>query len=275
MIRPRDKSVNYKAPPVVEVAMSIQFDPPNGFSLPHLGLYWDAQRNMYPTVRTAAPIPAAPDDFGTESQWGPVAMRLAFSNEPQYRLQMTSKDDEWVCQAQLDRLVVNWRKKGPDYPKFDATFPRFQAAWTGLQRFLERQHLAAATPKLWEITYINRFPKGELWQSPKDWPILLPGLWGGAFASASDLTLSTLGGQWVWEHGPERARLYVEPSPARSADTPPVDSLILSLTARGPINVKMWGEDAIESGLNLGHDLIVLTFDAITSKHAKEHWQHV
>src|SRR5690606_90804 len=35
-------SISYDAPPLVEVAMSVQFDPPKGLNLAHLGAFWMA-----------------------------------------------------------------------------------------------------------------------------------------------------------------------------------------------------------------------------------------
>ena len=54
---------------------------------------------------------------------------------------------------------------------------------------------------------------------------------------------------------------------------------MLNLTARGPIKLKedsgaiITGEVAIENGMNLGHDLIVLTFDRCVSSRTKEYWK--
>ena len=191
---------------------------------------------------------------------------------------MTSEDEQWMVQAQLDRLVVNWRKKQDAYPRFDATLRRFRSAWDALHEFLNGTGIEAPIPRLWEVTYVNRIPKGDLWESPADWPRVFPGLWSSSFASAPGLSLRGLRGQWVWDSEPERARLYVEPTPARSSESPPKELLIVTLTARGPLQVDAEspenGRDVvIENGMNLGHDMIVLTFDAIASDLAKEHWK--
>jgi uncharacterized protein (TIGR04255 family) len=264
---------------VVEVAMSVQFEPPSTFNLAHLGAFWATQKDTFPKVRTTSPIISAAEDFGAERQWLPPSLKLAFSDEPQYRLQMTSDDDQWMCQIQSDRLVVNWRKRVADYPRFDATFVRFKAAWQALHRFFAEEKISAPSATLWELTYVNRIPKGELWQSPSDWPAVFPGLWGGVFVATDELTLRGLRGQWVWDSAPEQARLYVEPSPSRSNENPPTELLMVNMTARGSIKLddsgaeKIPHEQAIENGMNLGHDLIVLTFDKISSNRAKEHWK--
>lgn len=278
MGRPRSRSVNYGSPPVVEVAMSVQFEPPPTLNVAHLGAFWTTQRELFPNVRATPPIMATIEDFGAERQWLPPSLRLAFSDEPQCRLQMTSNDGQWMCQIQSDRLVVNWRKKVQEYPRFDETFIRFRSAWQSLERFFDEEKIPPPSARLWELTYVNRIPQGDLWRSPGDWPSIFPGLWGGEFASTQGLALCGLRGQWVWDFAPQKARLYVEPSPARSVDDPPSDLLMLNLTARGPIELNdddarnTGGGKGIEDGMNLGHDLIVFTFDAIASNRAKEYW---
>lgn len=279
MGRVRSRAVNYGEPPVVEVAMSVQFDPPTALTVAHLGSFWALQKGTFPNVKAIQPIVSTNEDFGAEGQWVPPSLRLAFSDESQCRLQMTSADGQWMCQIQPDRLVVNWRKKVADYPRFDATLVRFQTAWQALQRFLADEDIAPPQTRLWEVAYVNRIPKGELWQLPGDWPSIFPGFWGGAFAAADGLNLRGLRGQWVWDYASEPARLYVEPSPVRSAENPPAELLMLNLTARGPIRLKdasggiIASEVAIENGLNLGHDLIVFTFDKCASSRAKEYWK--
>lgn len=279
MGRGRNVSITYDAPPVVEVAISVQFEPPPGLNLAHLGIFWERQKAEFPKMVLCPPIPATPDDFVKEGQWLPPSLRLAFINEPLGRLQMTSSDDQWMCQIQVDRLVVNWRKRLGEYPRFGATFERFLLAWTAMKGFLASEGIGTSSPRLWEVAYVNRIPKGELWKAPEDWPTVFPGLWGQPFKSSHGLTLRGLQGQWVWDSAPDQAKLHVVPSPARSSEDPPVELLMLNLTSRGVItpNPRLREEtnhdQAIEDGLNLGHDLIVSTFDSIASRQAQEHWR--
>ena len=275
----RRRSINYGAPPVVEVAVSVEFEPPQGFNVGHLGAFWASQKDNFANVVATLPINPSLDDFGTDGQWLPPAIRLAFGNEPPCRLQMTSGDDQWMRQIQPDRLVVNWRKKAADYPRFDAAFEQFLDAWRALQQFFAGERMTAPAPRLWEVAYVNRIPKGALWESPSDWPTVFPGLWGGTSLAAEGLTLRGLQGQWVWDFLAENARLYVEPGHARSSEDSGLELLMLTLTARGPIrssgDTRPTGdfEQPIQTGMELGHDLIVFTFDAIASARAKEHWQ--
>lgn len=272
----KEPPITYDAPPLVEVAVSVQFDPPKRLNQAHLGAFWFTQKSEFPNVRAVQPIPTVTEVFAEQGQWLPPSLQLALTNEPESRLQMTSSDDQWMCQIQRNRLVVNWRKRTADYPRFSATQDAFIKTWERWQDFLGTFALNSAKPTLWELAYVNRIAKTNLWKSPSDWPAVFPGLWGGKFAGADDAQLSAFHGQWVWESSSPNARLYVEPKPAKSADETEESILLLTLTARGPISQcdgePDGGTSSIESGMQCGHHLIVTTFDKITSSAAKSEW---
>lgn len=273
-------SLTYSSPPLVEVAMSVQFDPPKGMNLGHLGAFWVTQKELLPSVRVANPIAAAREDFGEQTQWRPPPLQFALSSKPDCRLQMTSADDQWVGQVQRDRLVVNWRKRTGEYPSFTATWIRFQQTWQSWEDFLSEFEFASLRPWLWELTYVNRITSGTLWKSPNDWPRLFPGLWGSDFAAGSGIGLRGFQGQWIGASADPVARLYLDVKLGQSSDELQQDTLILTLTARGPIVApenRAAGHDSseansIEHGMNWGHDLIVSTFDRISSELAKNTW---
>lgn len=273
-------SVTYDAPPLVEVAISIQFDPPKGLNQAHLGAFWVTQKDLLPNVRAVQPIATTNENFGSQGQWLPPSLQLALTNEPDCRLQMTSPDDQWMCQLQRNRLVINWRKRSDDYPRFRSTWARFRDALEAWQSFLVELDMAPLRSRLWELTYVNRIPKKDLWNKSSDWPSVFPGLWGGGFAAVEGAELRGFHGQWVWELADPPARLYVEPKPARSAEEPHQDILLLSLTARGPVSLPASESKvaldsavkAIETGIGSGHNWIVSTFDKIASDGAKKIW---
>lgn len=282
MVSRQPSTISYEAPPLVEVAMSVQFDAPKGLNVAHLGAYWEIQKDQLPRIRAAQPIATTNEIFNSQGQWLPPSLQLALTNQPDCRLQMTSADDQWMCQIQLNRLVINWRKRGSEYPRYSATWNRFAAAWKSWLSFLSEHKLAPPIARLWELTYVNQIPQGKLWSGPRDWPGMLPGLWGGAFVDIEQAKLCGFHGQWVWESSHPQARLYVEPKPGRTVDEPSREVLVLSLTARGPVppsedssNPDVRQDAQIETGMQVGHDLIVTTFDKISSKKARAHWRRL
>ena len=228
------RPVNYLDPPVVEVAVLVQFEPPERFNIAHLGAFWQTQKGRFQKVVAAPPIAGfAEDEIGADGRWLPSSLRFAISNEPQCRLQMTGDDEQWMRQVQPDRLVVNWRKKSGGYPRFDAVLDEFLLTWREFDTFLRSENLAEAVPRLWEVVYVNRIPKGPLWQTPSDWPAIFPGLWGRPFGAASGLTLRGTHGRWMWDDEHDSARLDVDAAPAMSDTADEV--FILGLTGRGRI----------------------------------------
>lgn len=277
--QPQLSSITYDAPPLVEVAMSIQFDPPRGLNQAHLGAFWVTQKETFPHVRAVQPIATTTENFGSPCQWLPPSLQFALTDEPDCRLQMTSSDDQWMCQVQRDRLVINWRMRREEYPRFSSTWDRFRAVLDDWQAFLVELKMAT-NAQLWELTYVNRIPKGGLWERPCDWPNVFPGLWGGSFATIEGAKLRGFQGQWVWESDDPPVRLYVEPKPGRTVEEPHQDVLLLSITARGRIvppgaNGKSASStvvEGIQSGIGSGHNLIVTIFDSIASEVAKKAW---
>lgn len=277
---------NYRRPPLVEVALAVQFAPPKSVGVGHLGAFWAAVKDQFPLAKSTQPISTPADDFAAEAQWVPPSLRFALVDEPDARLQMFSEDDQWVWQVQSDRLVVNWRKRADEYPRYGATLTRLREAWHAWCEFLSSEGIGVPEPHLWEVTYVNHVPSGEtaLWNETSDWPSVFPGLWSPEFSAAPGLTLKGLRGQWVWDHADPRARLYVEAKPSVRKELP---VMILTLTARGPVSQgdgkrqsmtkQEWTPEqslaVIERGLDLGHRMIVCSFDALGSSSAKTFWE--
>ena len=273
---------SYGRPPVVEVAISARFSTDSTINPGHLGAFWSTVKDRFPTVASTQPIASRKDEAA--ARWTPPSIQFALTNRPDCRLQMTQADDDaWMWQVQSDRLVVNWRRR-PDseYPRYSRTLEEFRQAWQSWTGFLDEIGIEGPVPLSWEITYVNEIPAGpnELWTSPSEWPTILPGLFGGPFQAEAGLALAGLHGEWVWDYAEPQARLVVNPAPATRNDQ---HLLMLTLTARGPVDQADPAEDSItssseslsayEKGLNLGHRLIVNTFDTLGSENAKQHWE--
>jgi len=275
-------SITYSRAPLVEVAISVQFDKPKRLTQAHLGAYWATQRDQFPVVHSTNGLPAISEEFAGGRSGIPPSLRLALAEEPDTRVQMTSEDLAWMQQVQANRIVVNWRRRDDQadgYPRFTRTLERFLECWHAWNSFLRGVGLATATAAVWEVVYVNRIPSGELWQTAADWPRVFPGLWAGPFRGVEGAKLAGLQGQWVWEKQDPPARLYVESKPGRGPAPGFRDLLFMTVTARGrlalPAKEVAGHTDSnagIERGLRWGHDLIVGAFDGLASEEAKRVW---
>ena len=259
-------SVTYGNPPLVEVAVSLQFEPPVGLNGAHLGAFWYTRRRDFPSVRTAPPIPPAHESFGAPWQLLSPSIRIAL-NESEHRVQMTSSDEQWMAQVQENRVVVNWRKGDSGYPRYEATRDRLLAVWQHWREFVIAELKTDCRAQLWEITYVNRIAEGRLWRELADWPDVFPGLWGKDFRLGANTNLVAVHGSWVLDYPKQdaEARLYVEPKLGQSADGQRL--LLLNLTARGRVR-----SDDVAQSLEPGHELIVTTFDGLASAAAQQEW---
>jgi uncharacterized protein (TIGR04255 family) len=172
-----------------------------------------------------------------------------------------------MLQVQDTRFILNWRKQAGPYPSFDVLSSEIVEPFSAFRRFVDDAGLAPLELNQWEVTYVNRIHKGELWESPKDWPRIIPSL---AFppAGRSDIAGETFSSDWRYRIGDDRGRLYVALRHAKAAPTAE-EFMQLTLTARGPISPDTSAAD----GFKLGRDAIVRTFTTMTSKFAQEYWR--
>jgi len=238
-----------------------------------LAMLWhDHFRNEYPNLKEADPIEPQVEHFGA----GPPPrgqMMFRFGRPPAARLQMVSEDGHWMVQVQNGRLVFNWRKLSThDYPRWSKTLPRFHETYDKLKEFTAERKLGTIEPDQWEVTYANHFVRGEDWQTPHDWPVLVPGVLGHP-TPAEGLRLESAAGTVHMEIEPRRGRLHVELEHAmhRSGDAnESQEILVLQLTARGPVGA---GDDeSLLEGLRLGRLAIVDSFARFTGEAAHGRW---
>lgn len=263
----------FDAPPVIETAISVQFARLAGFSTAMVGWFWKTYLSKIPggeswtkateTVRIEDQF----EGFGSTELWHQLAFRMS-PVEPQ-RTQISKVGDERLIQIQDSRFILNWRKQSGEYPSFDALVKEFRLIFPTFARFAADAEMGALEPNQWELIYINHIPKGDLWQTPKDWKNVLPFL---SFppTGIADISAQTLSSDWRFGLSENRGSLYVG---LRHAKVPPStdDLMQLTLTARGPIDIsKGW---TLDDGLLIGHESIVRSFAAMTSGEAHKLWQ--
>ena len=267
----------FESPPVVETALSVQFARLPGFTTAHSGWYWQSYLSKMSNVRgkwSEAKIVEAPrledvfERFGANDSWGRMGFSLGPGGESQ-RIQIIAPDDERMVQVQDSRFVLNWRKRTGEYPRFSTLTPEFWAAFNTFSDFATVAKIGAIEANQWEMTYVNHIPKGDMWESPADWSKILPGVAFPATAGEHPIG-ETLSADWRFSISKQSGRLYVGLRHARIAPNND-EILMVTLTARGPIDDAS-GVTA-KHGFDLGHDIIVRSFTAMTSPEAHKRWK--
>lgn len=263
---------SFRKPPVVETALSVQFQALRSMSNAHLGLFWNRVRSMYPKLQDADPVEPQIERFGSAipRQLFPQ-LRIAASH-PAARLRMSSDDGHLMLQLQNGRLVFNWRRLDGEnnYPRWTQVLPRFEEALEKLNAFVEHEGLGLLKPTQWEVTYVNHLLRGREWNDPSDWHAVLPGVIGAA-ASVSAGRFESGGCHAHFVLPNNAGRLFIEVSHAFAGAQEDADELlVVQLTARGGLDESR----DVSAGLALGRESIVRSFAEITGPRVRaEVWE--
>jgi uncharacterized protein (TIGR04255 family) len=162
--RPADLP-DFRAPPVTEVVLGVQFNALDRFLSPHLGLVWDRFRSQFPLVEEHPPLAPVFETFGPYPQFMPTMGIQIGAGAPMARVFFINPDRTQLLQIQRDRFLHNWRKigEGDTYPRFERMLASFR---TGLQAFVEvitEAGLGTVVPNQCEVSYINQIsvPEGS------------------------------------------------------------------------------------------------------------------
>jgi uncharacterized protein (TIGR04255 family) len=258
-------------PPVSEVAISVEFDPLEGWSSPHAGLYWGSIRTDYPHTEVQPPLPSQIEKFGEEFAQTPM-LRVETVNPEIMRFWFLADPPTRLVQVQRDHFIINWRKVRGDerYPRYEAEMrPRFEREWTQFQDFVKEQRIGSINVQQCEITYVNDIPRGEGWDSASDSLSLFSPWWG----SGSDSFLpvpetEVVGGSFRIPD--DRGRLhFVTQHVRRQIDQREV--IQLRLTARGRPDSS--DDSSVLRWMDLGREWIVRGFTDLTTPRAHALWK--
>lgn len=272
--RPADLP-EYDRPPVIEVALAIQFNEMERFRSVHCGWLWDLFRPKYPNLSEQPPLDPMFETFGASTQRaGPPRMEIRrIAGPPIPRLWFADEEGVELIQFQPDRFVHNWRKNLTDrpYPRYEAVKSRFLREFRQVSKFMKEHEIGVIEPNQCEVTYVNHiFSEGgenitrrlnhvlKLWRGSTS----LRGI--GEPEGASIVTRAILNSP----RGEPVGRLHIRAEPSVSRDNRPM--IVLTLVARGrPERPTL---KAAEQFLDLGREAIVRGFTAITTKEMHERW---
>lgn len=258
---------SFSRPPVVEIAIAVQFRPLKGLRNVHLAEFWSTIAADYPETRDQEPLAQRQESFDAPSPRGPV-----LQIPPAHlggRIQAVSADQHAMVQLQNGWFIYNWRRlaaKANDYPRWSTNSAEFTRRCREFSLFLEDRGFGRPNLVQWEVTYVNHLMKGSDWASPKDWPDLLPGLVGARTPTTGSVEAVSTDVRLVLPD--RRGRIYIELRHALLTADNSTELLTLVLTARGTVSA----EHSAESGLELGHDAIVTLFAEVTGATAHDRW---
>jgi uncharacterized protein (TIGR04255 family) len=258
---------DFEHPPVVEVALSAQFEP-LVLETKHIAILWEQCRKEFPDWQDQAPIAPAFELFGD----GSLSAHAFLRNVPLRRAMFRNALGTQLKQYQADRFVRNWTKASaaPDYPRYESVREAFAEDLRGLTEFVENHSLGNFAPNQCEVTYVNLIPLAD---SAGDLAAIVSP-WSGKYSDSFllDPESSEISAHFVM-------RLPNEPQPlGRLHIAGAVVTILqsgkqaiqLTLTARGqPIGA---GVDGVITFLNLGRQYIVKGFASFTTPEMHETW---
>lgn len=258
---------NYRSPPVVEMILGVQFDR-LALQNAHLGAFWRTlDREDWPKAADAPPIPTTFERF-EPVQWARM-IHLQLTQDPSCRAQFTNTAGSRMIQVQNSRLHYNWLgQAGGAYPRFEKMLSEFEGLNVSFATFLAEESLGAGTPNQWEITYVNHIPRGTVWNTPADWGFFR--LLSGMITIPNVVVGESFGGEWHFLIPEKRGRLHVQWQHELSSKE--AEKIVLTLTARGPIDGADQGWKSVVQGIGLGRETIVRFFRDSMSQNANAFW---
>lgn len=262
-------------PPVVEVALSVQFEALANLRTPQIGLLWQEFRDRFPVTEEHASLPAVFERFGVPPSQKGVARLEMLNAPPVPRCWFLNQQGTELIQVQQDRFIHNWRRDGDKgvYPRYESVKATFENEVTRFRDFLSRNQMGNLSPNQCEVTYVNHIVSGEVWKDHSQLgevlTVFAPRYSDDFRSLPEDGRLSV---RYVIRSTADEpiGRLYVAVEPVfRSTDDSPM--FALTLTARGrPVGD---GIPGVLGFLEVGRRWIVRTFASITTTQMHAVWR--
>lgn len=266
---------DFDNPPVIEVAISVQFETLHSLRTKQLGLLAKEFEKEFPIVEEHPPRNPSFEEFGLRKppklevkiEKGIMVPRLWFLNDA----------GTGLIQVQQDRLVHNWRKidDKDKYPRYENVKEKFMETLNTFRQFLDQEKVGELVPNQCELTYVNNILQDEAWEHYGQIDRLFT-VWrcdySNSFLQEPDEVQFSVRYIIPGDDGQPIGRLHINVQPAiRKKDGTPI--IEMSLTARGrPAGVSVKDVSAF---LDIGRKWIVKGFTSITSKEMHQHWRRL
>lgn len=270
--KPSDTLPKFKAPPIVELALGVQFDRLERVKAVHYGVWWQTIREQFPKVEEHTPLAPIVEPFDLTQ---PIAVKLQLSDRPPpVRWWFLNKETTRLIQIQEDRFVYNWRKRASSneqYPSYDDLIKDFIGHLKSFCTFLAEGKHGLFNPNMCEIAYVNHVVAGEGWKDHSEmYKVVTP-----VSPSYSDDYLPPLEGlgfntSYLFKQEAKMlGRLKVNISPAfRGKDKAPV--AVLNLSAFAPPASR--DVEGVRVTLDQAHEWAVRGFASVTPNDMHKVW---
>jgi uncharacterized protein (TIGR04255 family) len=269
--RPADLP-DFRAPPVTEVVLGVQFNSLPGFMTPHLGLVWEHFKARFPNIEEHPPLDPVFETFGIGMATDQYPRLELLTSLPPPRVFFINEARTQLLQVQRDRFLHNWRKvgEGEEYPRFEKMIETFKAGFADFEHLLAELGVGSVVPNQCEVTYVNQMELGESQSAFSAFRQMFGAEWDG-------LKISPLGEpddcnvqfRYLIKRDEQTiGRLTVQAVPGRRSDGKNI--LQLTLTGRGtpdPANAQ-----GVYDFMVLGRDRIVKAFTQLTTKDMHTAW---
>ncbi|MCA3556109.1 TIGR04255 family protein [Aestuariivirga sp.] len=256
----------FEKPPLIEVALSVQFRQKPNFVGAHAGLFWERIKAPYAVAQEHPRLGPIDEVFGT-NQMSTIQFHAGFSGNRHWFL---TNDGSSLVQLQKDRLALNWRRLTTNdvYPRFEALSQEFDRLFELLDGFFVELHMDQCEVNMCEVTYINQwfFESGEKFSDAvRDWLTLAP-----SHSASLEMETASIAARYLvsLDGGTPIGRLYVNVSPISSNTG--AQGVNLEITCRVRPTA---AERQHVHGLALAHEKAVTTFQEITSDEAQQKWR--
>jgi uncharacterized protein (TIGR04255 family) len=255
----------FEAPPVVEVALGVQFrilPALRGLALAPLRDRW---RSRYPALEEQPPLPSTIE--GSVPGGPVVQLNVGF---PSMRYWFLTEDGSELVQVQQDRLSVNWRDigSGSSYPRYPAMRQTFVDRFDDLSAFLSQEALGTIRPTQVELNYVNAVSLeasegGKLERVLSTWHAAPNHHLGGPEQTRLEMSFQ------LKELGLGPSRLWVQIGPGQREPATP--AILFTLTVRGTPTGE--GLSEVLSFLDDAHGHLVRSFAELTTPEMHAIWR--
>lgn len=265
---------DFSKPPVVEVALSVQFDRLPGLRTTQLGLLWQEYRDRFPVTEEHAPLASVVERFGAPTSRKVVARIKMLESPPSPRCWFLNQDGTELIQVQCDRFIHNWRKADTEsqYPRYEHVRAGFESELQRFSTFVSRERLGDFVPNQCELTYVNHIVAGKSWKTHAELGEIVTVFerqYSDRFLEAPEDSGLRMRFVISDESDEPLGRLHVALDPGyRSEDGQPL--FTLNLTARG--RPRGDGIEGVLRFMDLGREWVVRSFASLTTPKMHKEW---